>query len=404
MSDKINKPNIFFCSNCVYPSSSAVTLDFDKNFVCSGCQTSKEKNEIDWNERKNELIELTDEYKNADSYDCIIPVSGGKDSYFQTHVIKNELKLNPLLVTYNGNNYSKVGLENLYNMREKFNVDHIFFSPSISVLKVLNRLGMIVLGDMNWHAHAGIFTYPIRVSVDQKIPLMIWGEHGRSDVGGMYSHNDYIEFTYRHRHEHCCRGYEWSDFLEIAKKYNEKINAKQLQAWKYPSDEDIASVGTRGIYISNYIKWEANEHFELVKKEFNFKESEEDFERTYRKMSNLDDIHENGIHDYLKFVKFGYGRCSDHASKDIRAGKISRDEAIEEVKKRDSILSKDVNRWLKYVGWDLVQFNTIADSFRDPRVWWIKNNKWYKQNIWGGESDYGNVFLSDQQKSKFYRE
>ena len=127
MLDEINKPNIFFCSNCVYPSSSAVTLEFDKNFICSGCQTNKEKNEIDWNERKHELIELADEYKNADSYDCIIPVSGGKDSYFQTHVIKNELKLNPLLVTYNGNNYSKVGLENLYNMREKFNVDHNFF-------------------------------------------------------------------------------------------------------------------------------------------------------------------------------------------------------------------------------------------------------------------------------------
>ena len=129
-----------------------------------------------------------------------------------------------------------------------------------------------------------------------------------------------------------------------------------------------------------------------------------EFQRTYRKASNLDDIHENGIHDYLKFVKFGYGRASDHGSKDIRAKKITRSKAIKEVKKRDHIKSRDLKRWLKYVGWNEKKFDQISDTFRDPRTWWIKKGRWMKNNIWGEPSSYGKVNLSKNQRSKFYIE
>ena len=137
---------------------------------------------------------------------------------------------------------------------------------------------------------------------------------------------------------------------------------------------------------------------------YNFKEIEEPFERTYRRMSNLDDMHENGIHDYMKFVKFGYGRCSDHVSKDIRSGKLNRDQGILEVKSRDHIKPKDIYRWLDYVGWTEKKFDEIADTFRDPRVWWIKNGEWWKNNIWGGPSAYGQVYLPKNQWQKYYIE
>jgi len=193
-----------YCNKCTYPSSSAVPLAFDESGFCSGCRTSNQSQKIDWKDREKRFKKLVAEYRNKDGagYDCIIPVSGGKDSYFQTHIIKTVCKLNPLLVTYHGNNYTPTGMKNLINMREVFGVDHIFFTPSINVLKKLNRLGMRIMGDMNWHAHAGIFTYPIRVAVETKTPLMIWGEHGFMDLGGMHSYNDFVEFTYRFRHEH----------------------------------------------------------------------------------------------------------------------------------------------------------------------------------------------------------
>ena len=380
-----------FCKNCVYPETSAVTLQFDNKGICSGCKVAKNKEKIDWQKREKYFKRLIESYKSKKNYDCIIPVSGGKDSYYQTHLIKKVYGLNPLLVTYNGNNFSRQGLENLQNMREVFGVDHIFFTPNINVLKSLNRMGMLMMGDMNWHAHAGIFTYPIKIAVQLKIPLIIWGEHGRTELGGMHNYEDFIEFTYRHRHEHACRGFEWYDFLEKAELYGESLTETQLIPWKYPSDKEISRLGVRGIYISNYFNWNPNEHIKLIKRLYKFKESKKKFERTYRKMSNLDDIHENGVHDYLKFIKFGYGRATDHCSKDIRAKLMKRSDAIKIVGKLDHIKSSDLNRWLKYVGWTEEKFDLVCNTYRNPRVWWIENGKWAKYDINGKKKFFGNV-------------
>lgn len=408
MSDKKKQkesPKMNYCSSCVYPSSSAAPITFDDKGVCSGCKTASQRDEIDWNLRKKKFETLVDEYRSQDgsNYDCIIPVSGGKDSYFQTHIIKNVLGLNPLLVTYHGNNYTSAGMQNLINMREVFGVDHIFFTPNIDVLKRMNRLGMRIMGDMNWHAHAGIFTYPIKVAVQFKIPLMIWGEHGFMDLGGMHSYNDFVEFTYRFRHEHGLRGYEWYDFIELAPKFGEGLTKQELLPWMYPTDEEIEQVGVRGIYIANYFRWDANEHGPLMVKEYGFKPSDVPFERTYRTMSNLDDMHENGIHDYMKFIKFGYGRATDHVCKDIRAGLITREEGIEIVRNMDQVKSKDIYRWLKYVGWTEEEFDYIADTFRDPRYWWIKDGQWWKDNVWGEPSTYGYVDLSESEQMKYFK-
>lgn len=381
-------PQMRYCSKCVYPKSSAVPLAFDENGLCSGCKSANERIQVDWDRKKRQFERILEEYKNTDgsNYDCLIPVSGGKDSYYQVHLIKTVYGLNPLLVTYNGNNYTETGMKNLRNMREAFGVDHIFYTPSIETLKKMNRLGLQMMGDMNWHAHSGIFTYPIRVAVQQNIPLMIWGEHGFMDLGGMHSYNDMVEFTYRYRHEHCLRGFEWYDFIEQAPKFGETLEKKELITWMYPSDEEIERVGVRGLFVSNYFKWEANEHGQLMKDKYGFIESEEPFERTYRLMSNLDDMHENGIKDYMKYVKFGYGRATDHVCKDIRAGIMTREEGIEIIRKMDPIKSKDLYRWLDYVGWTEEYFDEVADRFRDPRVWWInEKGEWEKDNIWDGK-------------------
>ena len=379
-------------------------LIFDENGVCSGCGTKSESDTVNWERREILFKRLVEDYKSLDGgYDCIIPVSGGKDSYWQVHLAKT-YGLKPLLVTYNGNNYSPTGLKNLQNMREVFDADHIFFTPQIGTLKVLNRLCQQMMGDMNWHAHAGIFTYPIQVAVEKKIPLMIWGEHGFMDLGGMHSYKDMVEFTYRYRHEHCMRGYEWYDMVEQASKFGENLVNSDMTCWKYPSDDQIEEVGVRGIYISNFFKWEANEHAALMVEKYGFLESEEPFERTYRTMSNLDDMHENGIHDYMKWVKFGYGRATDHTSKDVRSGLMSRSDGVKEVLKRDHIKSKDLSRWLKYTGWTENEFDLNADKFRETSVWWINNGSWCKRDIDGVARKYGPVTLSVKEQQKYYIE
>ncbi|HEY9688084.1 MAG TPA: N-acetyl sugar amidotransferase [Coleofasciculaceae cyanobacterium] len=383
---------IRYCTRCVYPSSSAVPLQFDENGVCSGCRVAAQKHKIDWDQRAEWLKELADEYRVRDgsNYDCIIPVSGGKDSWFQTYYVKEVLGLNPLLVTYNGNNYLEVGLRNLKRMREVFGVDHIFFTPSPQTLIKLNRLCLKKMGDMNWHAHCGIFTYPVQVAVQYKIPLIVWGEHGFLDLGGMFSLSDMIEMTAKFRLEHAQRGFDWFDMLDDKNPgMEEGLQPNELLWARYPSDEELEDAEIRGIYLGNFVNWDANKQTDLIVEKYGFEVSPEPFDRTYRRMSNLDDMHENGMHDYLKFIKFGYGRASDHVCKDIRSGKLTREEGIELVRQYDHVKSRDLLRWLEYVNMSEDEFDRIADTFRDPRVW-EKNEdgEWVKENIWGGKSAY----------------
>ena len=157
---------------------------------------------------------------------------------------------------------------------------------------------------------------------------------------------------------------------------------KELLGFKFPKDADVKDIGVRGIFISNYVEWSGNNNAKIAK-QYGFKENEEEFERTYRKISNLDDMHENGIHDYMKYIKFGYGRATDHVTKDIREGIMTRDEGIEIIKKMDKIKPKDLYRWLKYVDMTEEEFDSIADSFRDKHVWEKDaQGNWVKDNIW----------------------
>lgn len=378
-----------YCAHCVYPAVSAVALSFSEYGECSGCRVSAQKREIDWAERKRLLGELLDQYRSKDgsNYDCIIPVSGGKDSYYQTHIITKEFGLKPLLVTYHGNNYTAEGTYNLERMREVFDVDHLIFRPSVEVLKKLNRAAFYKMGDMNWHAHVGIYTYPAIVAVSHKVPLLVWGEHGRTEVGGMYSLNDFVEMTAKYVREHASRGFTWRDFL--GPETDLKVN--DLLWMRYPDDDKLFDLDIRGIHLNNYFEWKPNEQAQMMIDLYGWMAAEKPFDRTYRSISNLDDMHENGVHDYLKFIKFGYGRCTDHACKDLRAGKITRQQAVMLVKRYDSVRPSDLDRWLTYVDMTEDEFDQVCDTFRDPRVWWIENGQWYKDNLWGEAAAYGVV-------------
>jgi N-acetyl sugar amidotransferase len=356
-------------------------MEFDDAGVCMGCRMSEVKAAIpksEWQRRRGLFREILDKYRSRDGrrHDVVIAVSGGKDSYFQTHVIKHEFGLNPLLVTYDGNNWTDVGWRNMVRMREVFGCDHVLVRPSVETLKKLNRLAFVIMGDMNWHAHVGITTAPVQVAVEKRIPLVIWGEHGYLDLSGQFSMYDFPEMSYRDRLEHFARGYEWNYFVG-----REGLTAQDMAIWKYPSDQSIYDLDLRGLYLGNYVYWEANDHGKMVVEKYGFEVSDVPFERTYRSMSNLDDMHENGVHDYLKYVKFGYGRCTDHACKDIRAGLMTREKGIELVRAMDPVKSRDLQRWLSYVGMDEAEFDAIADTFRDPRVWRLEDGRWTRDSL-----------------------
>ncbi|HCS79111.1 TPA: N-acetyl sugar amidotransferase [Patescibacteria group bacterium] len=372
-----------YCKRCVYPEI-AVNLYIDDEGICTSCRAFDKFEALTsefWKKRQKRFEDILVQYTktNTGNYDCVIPVSGGKDSYFQTHVIAKKYGLKPLLITYHGNNYLPEGDYNRDRMRHIFDADHLVFGPSVEVLKKLNRLCFRKMGDMNWHAHCGIMTYPIQIAVRFNIPLIIWGEIAW-DISGMYEPEDFVEFSNRNRHEHALRGFEWHDLLNDPK---EKLAEKDLLWAKYPTDEEILKIGVRGIYIGNFFKWDPNHHAKMVQRKYSWQPRKKSFDRTYRKFSNLDDRYENGVHDYLKYIKFGYGRASDHAAKDIRTGYLTRDQGIEMIKKYDLVIPKDLYYWLKYVGMKESEFWQVANSFRSKHVWRKdKQGNWIKDNIW----------------------
>lgn len=386
-------PRATYCERCVNPQISAVPTNIDRDGICGSCQNADEESRVDWSNRRRELEQLVDPYRGRGDYDIVIPVSGGKDSYFQTHYAIEELGLKPLLVTYHGNNYLPEGERNLERMRTAFGCDHVIVRPSVDALIKMNRIGFFLQGDMNWHAHCGIFTVPIRTAVQFRVPLMLWGEHGFSNIGGMYRPGDLIEFTKRDRLEHALRGFDWHDFTNDGldrrgrSELKEGLTARDLSWAIYPSDAEIDSVGVRGIYLGNFVPWSGTGNADVAVR-YGWEAASKPFERTYRQISNLDDRYENGAHDYLKFIKFGYGRGTDHAGKDARLGLLTREEAVEMVLKYDHVRPSDISHWCEYVDISESRFNSHLDSLRDPRVWWREGGEWKKWCIDGRIRSY----------------
>ena len=389
-----------YCTKCTYPVV-AVNLSMRDDGMCSGCVVHEEKDNIDWDAREAEFRELLYSYRSPDgsNYDLIVPVSGGKDSHFQVWYVKEKLGLNPLLFTYYSYNFPPTGDENMRNLSRAFGVDHYVFTPSLEMVRKMNRAGFKKTGDMNWHYHCGIWTHVFQIAVNFKVPLVLYGEHGFLDLAGQYSLQDRPEYTIRDRKESGLRGYDWYDFVGM-----EGLTEKDLLWAKNPSDADVERIGVRGIFMGNYVYWDGDKNAIEMKK-YGFKPSPIPFARTYRLTSNVDDINENGVKDWLKFVKFGYGRCTDHTSKDIRLGKMTREKGIELIKQYDHVVGDEsLAHFLNIAQMEEGEFFRTADTFRDPRVWWIENGEWWKDTIWGEPASYGKVHLSDEDAKKYVRE
>lgn len=382
-----------YCARCVYPENARPTITFDEEGVCSGCRAFEAKESIDWNERKKMFEEIIDFYKsksreNHSPYDCIIPVSGGKDSHFQVYMIKEVYGLNPLLVTYNHIFNTAIGIKNLTNLVERFNCDLLRLTVNPASVKKIARYMLRKVGDMTWHYHAGIMTFPFQIAVKYRIPLIIWGEHGYTEVTGMFRLEDIPEFTKWVRKEHEMRGL---DVEEILGDESSGLTLQDLAPYQFPSDEEIEEVGVRGIYLGNYFRWDAKEQAEFLVKEYGFKTMLRKRDRTPSLYHKIDD-HANEVHDYLKYLKFGYGRATDIASLEIRNGRMTREEGIELVKKYDHVRPRSLDIYLKFLDLTEEEFERAIEHLRDRRIWEKEaDGKWYTTDHVSNHIDDPNV-------------
>jgi N-acetyl sugar amidotransferase len=297
-------------------------------------------------------------------YDCIVPVSGGKDSHYLVHLAKVVYGLNPLCVTFNHVFNSGLGVRNLANLVSQFGVDLLRFTASPESVRKLARYMVLKVGDLTWHYHAGIMTVPFQVAVRYNIPLIVWPEH-YGELTGIFTLDDMVEFTKWCRQEHDMRGLEPEDIVNDP---TSGVTWQDLVPYQFPSDDDLERVGVRGIYITNFLYWDDKAHAELMIDKYNFKALPGPRDRTFKLASKTDD-HANDVHDYMKYLKFGYGRGTDDASTEVRYGRMTREEAIEQVRLYDHVRPRTLDTYLKFLGMTEREFEGAVEPMRDAAIW-----------------------------------
>ena len=355
---------IHYCSKCLFPETKP-DLFFNEEGVCSACVAADQKdNSIDWKQREIDFNTIIDKYKkgpNEIGYDCLIPVSGGKDSTYQAYFMKEVCGLNPLCVCFETTNLTEVGQANIDNI-SKMGIDVIYFKKNYKAYRSMVVEGFKRVGDEMWPNHLGIFTIPIHIAVKFNIPLVIWGENPQQEYGGPVESIENKHLNRKWLEEFGgLLGNRIQDMVGV-----DGLTEKDLTPYFYPSDEDIDRVGVVGLFLGHYFFWDAQKQLEIVKK-YGFAVKEDGpVEGTYTNYENLDEkMH--GLHDYLKYVKYGFGRATDHACIDVRNNRLTREEGLKLVKQYDGKYPNyGVDEFVKYSGMTKEEIDVILDSFTNP--------------------------------------
>ncbi len=367
---------IKYCRRCLYNTSHPLKLIIDESGICSGCRTHEEKDTIDWGKRWAELEELVGQYrvKSKKSYDCIIPVTGANDSYYIVHLVKKKLGLNPLLVTYNKYYNTPVGVRNLANLRIQFDCDILTQNVNPISVKNITRSTLRNFGSIYWHCIAGQTVFPVQTAVRYKIPLIIWGAHQGLEQTGMFSHDHRVEMTRRYRKEHDLMGWEADDLLSNF----DSLNEDDVWQYRYPDDADINSVGVRGIYLGNYVRWDPKAQHEKMIELYKYRSAS--FPRTFETYDHVDCYNYMDLHDHLKQIKHGYSKVLDHASREIRHGRLSRNEGATLVQHHENSKLEHTDKFCKWLGIKARSLEFITDQHRNPRIWRRDqpSDKWVK--------------------------
>jgi N-acetyl sugar amidotransferase len=357
---------MIYCKRCLYPTNHPYGMVLDAQGVCMGCRIHEEKDTLDWSARFRKLkgiVHANGKNLGRKGFDCIVPVTGGGDSFFIVHMVKNVLGMNPLLVNYNSHYNTKVGIRNLANLTTVFDCDIVTSTPSPALLKRITKHTLKKFGSMYWQVLAGYLTFPVQVAVRFRIPLIIWGVQPWSEQTGMFSHTDESEMTERCRKEHALMGIAAEDLIDPVA----DISRADVQSFVYPYDNELEAVGVRGLYLSNYIRWDAKKQHELMIETYGYESALQ--QRTFNTYEDVHCFHSAGVHDYIKYLKYGYSKVTDHASREIRLKRMTREEGITKVVEYTDRKPADLPLFLDWVGMSEQEFFDAVWDRRDESIW-----------------------------------
>ena len=355
-----------YCKRCVMPDTKP-DLKLDDEGICSACRSYENRKAVDWESRERELMEILARYRsqNQSGWDCIVPVSGGKDSTYQV-IRMLQMGMNPLCVTATTCDLSDIGRKNIENIK-RLGVDYVEFSPNKQVRRKLNRIGLTMVGDISWPEHAGIFTIPVKAAVQFKVPLIVWGENSQNEYGGPAAAAGNNVLNRRWLEEFGgLLGLRVSDLVGM-----EGIEPRHLLPYTYPSDEELREAGVTGIFLGYYIPWDGYSNA-LISQANGFTTYHTTVEGSCVNYENLDN-YQTGIHDYFKFLKFGFGRATDLACLHVRRGRITRRDACDIVRRLDGrfpwqYLGKPLEEILAPLEMSVEEFVAVCDRFTNKKL------------------------------------
>lgn len=354
-------------------------ISFNNEGVCSACQAYERRKTIDWNARWKEFETICDKYRgmNGDGPDCAIAVSGGKDSHYQVHLMKNVMHMNPILFSVEDNfPMTEAGLHNIKNISEEFGCNIISIKPDIRTQKKLMRYMFEQYGKPTWYIDRLIYTYPLIMSLKFNTPLLVYGENVSYEYGGADAKE-----TYSAR-EQINNGVALGiDEQELIK--NVGISAKDLSLTRAPSQDELERLDP--IYISYFTPWNSVANAEFAKKH-GFHDLTHEWRRTQH-IEDYDQVDSRAylVHPWLKYPKFGHTITTDYASRFIRYGMITRDEAVKLVKDHDHALDPlAVRDFCEFCGYTETEFWSIVDQLYNEEIfekdqfgnWVLKHPVW----------------------------
>lgn len=387
---------VVFCKKCVIsnqrPSSSIEfknskksiksTINFDSDGVCSACRFSDIKQgSIDWNEREIELLALCDRFRGKfGKYDVVVPGSGGKDSAYTSHILKYKYGMNPLTVTWAPHLYTEIGFKNFTNWIHEGGLDNILFTPNGKLHRVLTKLAFKNLLHPFQPFIVGQRIIGPLIAMKFGIPFVMYGEN-QAEYGNNIEENERPimndSFFSNESIDSILLGGE--SIENIMQEYG--FSLSDFAPYIPPTPEEIEKARIEVHYLGYYHKWDPQECYYYAVENTGFSANPQRTQGTYSKYSSIDDKIDF-FHYYTTLIKFGLGRASYDASQEVRNGKITREEAVNLVKKYDQEFpSKCFQDFLDYISLEEESFNSICDSFRPPHLWQETTDGWNLKNI-----------------------
>ena len=359
------------CTRCIMPETKP-GISFNKGGVCNACQNAELKKKINYAERMEELYEVVARIKDRkpEGYNCVIPVSGGKDSTFLAMFARDELGLTPLLVCVGPVYVTERGKKNLNNL-SRLAFDIFVFKPNQKIMPTLLKRSFIEDGQPVRAFEFMLYSVPMRVAMNYAIPLVIWGENPQFEYGNE-GDVDKGASAAKQKDIAALAGQNANVWID------EGITKKDLVAFQHPTEEELRKSGVTAVYLSYYIYWDSRETASFAVKHGLTTRPKHELLGTggYWDFEQLDDEIPIISH-LLKYIKYGYGRATDQACRDIREGHITREQGLKLADEYDGHCNADyIRQYCDYIGITEEEFWRIADSFRNKNIWKKQNTKW----------------------------